>query len=129
MRTRSISGDEVGVPPSGRRPANSILAGAVVQLEPVDPQEHAAELFAVSHESEQARALWTYLPYGPFGDTAAMTAWLGDCAASADPIFFVVRDRESGRAGGMNSYLHIHPQNGTIEIGHGTLSTTSATAV
>ncbi len=118
METRSISGDEVGVRPSGKRPANSNFVGAVVQLEPIDPQEHALDLFAVSHEDELARALWTYLPYGPFKDAAAMIAWLGDCAASADPMFFAVRDKESGRVAGMNSYLNIHPKNGTIEIGH-----------
>ncbi len=33
-------------------------------------------------------------------------------------MFFAVRDEGSGRAGGVASYLNIHPQPGTIEIGH-----------
>ena len=32
---------------------------------------HSHELFAVSHETEEARRVWTYLPDGPFDNFAA----------------------------------------------------------
>ena len=35
-----------------------------------------------------------------------------------DPLFFAVRDRQSGQAAGMASYLNVHPESGVIEIGH-----------
>lgn len=103
----------------GRRPPRSDLLGASVQLEPVEPARHGAELFAAATEDEQAGpGIWTYLPYGPFEDVAAFTGWLQDRAASDDPLFFAVRDKASGRPAGMASYLNIHPEHRSIEIGH-----------
>jgi RimJ/RimL family protein N-acetyltransferase len=94
-----------------------------VRLEPLDPAIHAAELYAASHPSaetrtEQVRNLWTYMPYGPFPDLAAFTAWLGTQAASADPLFFAVRDLATGQASGMVSYQAIQPEHRSIEIAH-----------
>jgi len=103
----------------GRRPQRSDLPGIFVQLEPIDPARHGAELFAAATEDEKAGpGLWTYMPYGPFEDIAAFTGWLQGCAASDDPLFFALRDEASGRAGGMASYLNIHPEHRSIEIGH-----------
>jgi RimJ/RimL family protein N-acetyltransferase len=92
--------------------------GARVCLEPVDPARHLDDLFTLGHGGSTAEALWTYLGYGPFRDRAAMAAWLEDCAASADPLFFAVVDRAAGHASGMCSYLRIDPGMGVIEIGH-----------
>ena len=117
-KSREISGEEVRNRPSGMWPAKSTLSGQTVRLEPIDPQRHGPELFAPSHQDEAARRLWTYLPYGPFADAAAFETWLRGCAAVADPIFFAVRDRQTGQAAGMASYLNVNPENGVIEIGH-----------
>jgi len=117
-RSRSISGEEVRGRPSGMWPARSALSGQTARLEPIDPARHGPELFALSHYGEGARSLWTYMPYGPFADAAAFAAWLRGCAAAADPMFFAVRDQQSGRAAGMASYLNVRPDSGVIEIGH-----------
>lgn len=74
----------------GGRPARSDLPGAFVELEPVDPARHAAELFA-----------------GPVEDLAAFTGWLHDRAASDDPLFFAIRDKTSGRQTTEALYLMI----------------------
>lgn len=115
---RSISGEEIRDRPSGMWPARSTLSGRDVELEPIDAQRHGSDLFALSHGGDKTRDLWTYMPYGPFADAAAFEGWLRGCATKPDPIFFAVRDRQTGQAAGMASYLNVHPENGMVEIGH-----------
>jgi RimJ/RimL family protein N-acetyltransferase len=113
---------EVGAPveplPSGRAPGREALLGAHVRLEPVDVAAHARSLYALSHAKVEDAVLWTYLAYGPFADQGAFEQWLAERAASTDPLFFAVIDRQSGQASGMASYLNIVPDMGCIEIGH-----------
>jgi RimJ/RimL family protein N-acetyltransferase len=98
-------------------PARNTLNGDLVRLEVLDPGRHVESLFASSH-GQGADLLWKHLPYGPFANQAEFTAWLGQRAASADPLFFAVVDSESMRALGMASFLRIEPTHGVIEIGH-----------
>ena len=118
MADRQISGAPVERKPSGAQPARAPLEGRQVLLEPIDPAKHGAQLYALSHADEEARALWTYLPYGPFDSETAFIGWLEGCAASEDPLFFALHDRADGRPAGMASYLNIVPAHGSIEIGH-----------
>ena len=103
---------------SGLRPSATMIVGTTAQLEPIDPAAHSAELFAASHGDEAALRIWDYLGYGPFADQAAFNLWAEASAASIDPLYFAVRDLQSGRVGGVISYLNIAPSNGSIEIGH-----------
>ena len=114
-----ILGDPVTRMPSGARPARAPVVGERVTLEPVDPARHGTDLYQLSHgAADPEGAVWTYLPYGPFPDQAVFEAWLSERQASEDPLFFALRDRASGRAAGMASYLRITPEMGVIEIGH-----------
>ena len=96
-------------------PAHRPLAGARVRLEPLDPDRHAEDLLAAAAAD---RKLWDYLPYGPFADAAELRDWLAERADSTDPLFLAVVDTQTGRAGGVVSYLRIEPEHGCIEIGH-----------
>jgi len=98
-----------------RLPQRVPLEGDTVVLEPVDPAGHAAALFS---SSEPAPELWKHLAYGPFADQPVFTRWLEDRAATDDPLFYAIVDREAGGARGMASFLRMEPQNGVIEIGH-----------
>ena len=98
-----------------RRPERAPLEGETVRLEPVDPDRHALDLFAAS---EGAPALWDYLAYGPFPNQRVFTEWLKERAASDDPLFYAVVDRDLGTARGMASLMRIKPEHGVIEIGH-----------
>ena len=98
-----------------RRPERAPLEGDTVRLEPVDPDRHAGDLFATS---KGAPALWDYLAYGPFESEPVFTEWLKDRAASDDPLFYAVVDRDSGTARGMASLMRIKPEHGVIEVGH-----------
>lgn len=86
-----------------------------MRLEPVDPARHARDLFEASRNAD---GIWTYLAYGPFESIHEFTAWLEARAASTDPLFYAVVDREAREARGMASYMRIAPGDGTIEIGH-----------
>jgi RimJ/RimL family protein N-acetyltransferase len=99
-----------------RPPARETLQGRLVRLEPVEPERHAADLYAAGRAGDPE--LWTYLGYGPFADEAAMRAHLAAQAASRDPLFLAVVDEATGRARGVVSYLRMEPEHGVIEIGH-----------
>ncbi|WP_272598394.1 GNAT family N-acetyltransferase [Solirubrobacter ginsenosidimutans] len=99
--------------PARDRPRRTVLEGARVRLEPLDPERHAGDLFAAA---EGDPALWDYLPYGPFDDVGALTEHLRAQAASDDPLFYAVV--VGGVASGIVSYLRIEPAHGCIEIGH-----------
>jgi RimJ/RimL family protein N-acetyltransferase len=77
---------------------------------------HAAALFAADALDETGES-WTYLPYGPFPDVDAYTAWVAVVAASEDPLFFAILDA-AGSPVGVASYLRVSPDAGSIEVGH-----------
>ncbi|HTS55440.1 MAG TPA: GNAT family protein [Burkholderiales bacterium] len=115
---RSVSGDRIETLPSGRSPERRILEGRLVIVEPVESERHAQPLYLASHETAEAREIWRYLPDGPFEDVATFTAWLGAMAVAPDRAVFAFRDKASGRAGGMATYLDIRPSHGSIEVGY-----------
>ena len=95
-------------------PPKHVLEGRWCRLEPLDAGRHAADL----HEANvlDDGSMWTYMPYGPFDDLVAYTAWCEQMAAHEDPMFYAVI--VDGRAVGVASYLRIAPATGVIEIGH-----------
>ncbi|GJD58243.1 GNAT family N-acetyltransferase [Methylobacterium dankookense] len=98
-------------------PPRTPMEGRTCRLEPLDPETHAEELFAAFTAAPDGRS-WTYM----FGerpmDVETYRAGLAAQAAGSDPIFFAIRDRATGRAAGIASYLRIDPGNGSIEVGH-----------
>jgi RimJ/RimL family protein N-acetyltransferase len=104
--------------PPGLWPARTVHEGRYARLEPLDARAHASALYAASHTDEASAGIWDYLQYGPFATEAAFHDWLRERAATADPLFFAIRDNRTGTAGGLASYLNIHPLAGSIEIGH-----------
>jgi len=99
-------------------PGRIPLAGATVRLEPIDPANHAAPLFAASHEVDGGVALFRHLPYGPFADLEDFKPWLEQCASSKDPLFVAIVDADTRAPKGMASFMRMAPEHGVIEIGH-----------
>jgi RimJ/RimL family protein N-acetyltransferase len=104
------------------RPEAQILTGSYCRLERLDPTRHGVDLFEADRADLDGTS-WTYLPYGPFGNSAAYSAWLSEVAAQPDPYFFAIVDTEdssptSGRAVGVLSLLRVQPEAGSIEVGH-----------
>jgi RimJ/RimL family protein N-acetyltransferase len=91
------------------------LTGAYVQLELMDPDTHAADLFRAYSGHD---GVWDYLPYGPFSSASAYHRWAKESASGVDPMFYVLRNLKTGHCGGVASYLRITPEAGSIEVGH-----------
>jgi len=86
------------VPPP--RPGPVQMTGARVILERLDPAAHAADLFRANRGDT---AIWDYMPYGPFDDQDAYRDWVAAMAGQADPFCYALRDRNTGRCGGVAS--------------------------
>jgi RimJ/RimL family protein N-acetyltransferase len=112
----------VGEPVDGvdaRRPPRGSLEGRFVALEPLDPARHAEPLWRSAHDqSAEASRMWTYMPYGPFGDAAEMRSWMDEIASSTDPMFLTVLAGTEREPIGMASYLNIETAMRHIELGH-----------
>jgi RimJ/RimL family protein N-acetyltransferase len=104
------------VPP---RPDAMVLQGRWVRLERLDAERHAADLHRAFSGHE---ALWDYMPYGPFSSASQYHRWIKDTASGEDPWFYAFRDLETGRCGGVASFLRVTPESGSIEVGHICLS-------
>ena len=97
-------------------PSRAPLLGEHVELCPLDPIRHAAELWQALGGTPPSH--WTYLPYGPFAGFEDFRRWLEGWSSSADPLFFCIVDRASRVAVGLASYLRIQPESACIEVGH-----------
>lgn len=92
--------------------------GQFIALEPLNACIHAPELFEAGHSGHDAFKIWDYLPYGPFEGLDAYRKWLLAVQSRPDPQFYALRDKCSGKASGVCSFLRIEPAHGVIEIGH-----------
>jgi RimJ/RimL family protein N-acetyltransferase len=99
-------------------PQRKPLTAVRFELRPLDPDRDVEDLYWVGNEGAGAEMLWTYMAYGPFESAEAMHAWLKTCAATDDPLFLTVVERDSGRRVGMCSFMSIVPEMQRIEIGH-----------
>jgi RimJ/RimL family protein N-acetyltransferase len=105
--------DWKGVP----RPERIVLDGRYTRLEPLDPAKHGADLLASAREpgaDDRFRYLFEETP----ADMAAFSVWLEKASTSADPLFFAVIDKETGRAEGRQALMRIDAVHGVIEIGN-----------
>ena len=115
---RHISGERVATLPSGEAPERRSIEGSLAVVEPLEPERHAEALYAASHETAEAKEVWTFLPDGPFEDLVSFTAWARTMAVAPDRAALTFRDKATGRAAGMGSYLDIRPSHGSIEMGY-----------
>lgn len=96
-------------------PGPTKIAGRYAQLERLNPDLHAGDLFAANAGQDW---VWDYMDYGPFATLADYTAWQQQAARQSDPCYYAIRDLNSGKIGGLASFLRIAPADGVLEIGH-----------
>jgi RimJ/RimL family protein N-acetyltransferase len=116
--SRRLSGSPVTPAPSADVPGRHRIEGRLVALDPLVWAEDAPALYAASHETAEARAVWTFLPDGPFADLATFTNWARAMADAPDRVVFALRDTATRRAAGMASYLDIRQAHASIEMGY-----------
>jgi RimJ/RimL family protein N-acetyltransferase len=98
-------------------PSRETVEGRFCRLEPLDPDVHAASLYAANALDVDGK-MWTYLPYGPFDTFESYRAWMDNSCLGSDPLFFAIVDRTTNKAIGAASYVRIDPRSGSIEVGH-----------
>lgn len=99
------------------KPERVVLDGRYARLEPLEPQLHGSDLLA-SAQQPGGDNRFRYLFELPPADMEAFRPWLEKASTSADPMFFAVVDKRTGRAEGRQSLMRIDAANGVIEIGH-----------
>ena len=82
---------------------------------------HTADLHA-AFAADTSGALWTYMPVGPFADVKDYAAWVAEAVTSADPLFFTIIEKATGKPVGVASYLRMKPEHGVAEVGYITFS-------
>ena len=97
------------------RPPRSPMQGRWCDVVPLDPDAHAAALYAAYSADTEGR-IWTYLPTGPFADLAAYRAWMDKTCLTDDPLFHTILVK--GQPLGVASLMRIDPAHGVIEVGH-----------
>ncbi len=104
-------------------PDGTLLQGRWCRLEPLDAEQHAAQLHAANTQAADGRA-WTWLPVGPFDAASDYRQWVEAVQHRPDPFFYAViaPDEAGEQAMGVAALMRIDPPNGVIEVGHINLS-------
>jgi RimJ/RimL family protein N-acetyltransferase len=99
------------------RPERKAFDGRYVRLEPLSAERHGDGLFEASTVPDaDRRFLW--LPEYPPQSRTGFQSWLEQAEASADPLFFTVIDKASGKIAGRQALMRIDDAFGVIEIGN-----------
>jgi RimJ/RimL family protein N-acetyltransferase len=98
------------------RRGRTTLEGRIIRIEPVDPAKHAQDLYEGSHGPER-ETIWRYLWDAPFASAADFRANLEKKAASEDPLYFAIVNRETGKPVGYAAHLRIDVPNRVMEVG------------
>ena len=93
-------------------PSRQPMVGELCRVEPLEPDRHAADLFAANTSAEN----WAYLPYGPYDRVEDYADGLRAMFSGDDPMAFAIL--VNGKAVGIATYLRINPDAGSIEVGH-----------
>ncbi len=110
-------GPRVATATAAPRPERIVLDGRFTRLEPLDIAKHGAQLFEASSVAD-GPARFAYLAVECPKTREQSDAYLTACAASADPLFYTVIDKRTGRAEGWQTLMRIDPPNRVIEIGN-----------
>jgi RimJ/RimL family protein N-acetyltransferase len=109
-------GDDVPAWTARAHPPKTIMQGRSCRLEPIDPERHAAQLFAANAADTDGR-MWTYMACGPFNGLDDYRAWMDTACMGDDPMFHTIVSEASGEAQGIAAYLRIDAANGVMEVG------------
>lgn len=96
-------------------PSATALNGEYVMLEPLNAEQHTAELW---RSVEGRDEVWAYLADGPYESEADLRRAIEEKQSGSSAVFLAIRPKASGRAEGYASYMRMDPANGVIEVGN-----------
>jgi RimJ/RimL family protein N-acetyltransferase len=102
-------------------PPRTAMAGRFCTVAPLDPERHAAQLFAAYADDVEGR-MWTYLPRGPYASLDEYRNWAEPACRADDPLVHAIIDSASSEAVGTAALMRIDPESGVIEVGSITYS-------
>lgn len=102
-------------------PPRTAMAGRYCTVAPLDPEHHAAQLFAAYADDAEGR-MWTYLPRGPYASLDEYRNWAEAACRADDPLVHAIIDGASSEAVGTAALMRIDPESGVIEVGSITYS-------
>ena len=94
------------------RPHGETIEGNYTRLEKLS-SAHAETLYEASTVDENYRWLFDHPP----ANRETFEDWVRTASVPADPLFYAVIDKATGRAEGRQAFLRITPDHGVIEIG------------
>lgn len=115
MKQAALLGAEVRGWAGAKRSPAPVMEGRYARLERLQADVHAADLYRANSVDD---AIWDHLPYGPFASSARYRRWVQQTEAAEGTVFYAIKDKVSGKYGGVASYLRINPEAGSIEVGH-----------
>ncbi len=95
------------------RPPDQPMLGRFCRLEPYDAGRHLDALFE-TYGADDGR-MWTYVPWGPFADAAALGALMQLTSDRFQRL--VILDAQSGQPIGESSYMRHELELGSVEVG------------
>ena len=98
-------------------PAAEFLEGRFARVERLSAARHGDGLYVAS-TMQDADARFRWLPDYPPQNREAFQPWLETAEASADPLFYAVIDKATGKVAGRQTFMRIDAANGVIEIGN-----------
>ncbi|MBO0344028.1 GNAT family N-acetyltransferase [Roseibium sp. CAU 1637] len=98
-------------------PKKTVLEGTFVRLEPLNVAAHSEDLFVAASVEDRAEK-YRYLAEAAPEELQDVTEWAEAASRSADPLFYAIVDKRTGKAVGRQAFLRIDAANGVIEVGH-----------
>lgn len=103
-------------------PGHSTMTGHYAQMVALDAEAHCKDLFE-AYQQDKIGEIWTYNFIGPFETEEGLESWMKTAQGVDAQPYFVIVDREIGKASGIASFMRIQPDHGVIEIGGITFAT------
>ena len=111
----------IGCRPLPLMPTGYLDAIVFCLLERLDPQRHAAALFAVYAQAPDDRD-WTYMSAGPFAAEDDYANWATAVANRDSERHYAIIDRATMRPLGTMALMRMMPEHGCLEVGSVMLS-------
>jgi RimJ/RimL family protein N-acetyltransferase/ribosomal protein S18 acetylase RimI-like enzyme len=100
-------------------PPAKVLEGRYCRLEPIDPERHLDDIWAVNRGHDQ---IWQWMPANPPQSREAYRELLEMMANKPGIVPFAIIDKADGRAKGHLWLMEIRPEHGVFEVGYITYS-------